>query len=125
MSAKDSENHEYSVEYTHADSASFVSEFQSEYRTTTKGPLSLLIQLTRMIRGKSFPLNPDDFLTENKGQVAGLGGGNLKKILGCITKLGVTKFKKIMILQNRTYKHSKSDIEIKKQSRSLSCCCRI
>ena len=81
MSAKDSENHEYSVEYTHADSASFVSEFQSEYRTTTKGPLSLLIQLTRMIRGKSFPLNPDDFLTENKGQVAGLGGGNLKKIL--------------------------------------------
>ncbi|MDR1104853.1 MAG: DUF4928 family protein, partial [Treponema sp.] len=24
---------------------------------------------------------PDDFLTENKGQVAGLGGGNLKKIL--------------------------------------------
>jgi len=34
-----------------------------------------------MVRDKNFPLNPDDFLTENKGQVAGLGGGNLKKIL--------------------------------------------
>ena len=58
-----------------------VSEFQNEYRTTTKGPLALLIQLTRMSRTKPFPLQPDDFLTENKGQVAGLGGGNLKKIL--------------------------------------------
>ena len=36
---------------------------------------------TRMIRSKSFPLNPDDFLTNNKGQVAGLSGSNLKKIL--------------------------------------------
>jgi len=34
-----------------------------------------------MIRTKPFPLNPDDFLTENKGQIAGLGGPNLKKIL--------------------------------------------
>jgi len=34
-----------------------------------------------MVKEKSFPLNPADFLTENKGQVAGLGGGNLKKIL--------------------------------------------
>jgi hypothetical protein len=58
-----------------------VSEFQSEYKVLTKGPLALLIQLTRMIRSKSFPLNPDDFLTANKGQVAGLSGTNLKKIL--------------------------------------------
>jgi hypothetical protein len=34
-----------------------------------------------MVQGKTFPLDPDGFLTENKGQVAGLGGGNLKKIL--------------------------------------------
>ena len=56
-------------------------QFQAEHNAVTKGPLALLVQLTRMIQDKKFPLKPDDFLTENKGQVAGLGGGNLKKIL--------------------------------------------
>ena len=56
-------------------------KFQLENNATTKGPLSLLVQLTRIIRTRDFPLKYDDFLTENKGQVAGLGGGNLKKIL--------------------------------------------
>ena len=55
--------------------------FQTEYNAVTKGPLALMVQLTRLVRNKSFPLNSDDFLTENKGQVAGLGGSNLKKIL--------------------------------------------
>ena len=55
--------------------------FQEEQNAFTKGPLALFVQLTRMIRTKAFPLSSDDFLTENKGQVAGLGGGNLKKIL--------------------------------------------
>jgi len=55
--------------------------FQVEHNAVTKGPLALLVQLTRMIQGKQFPLKHEDFLTENKGQVAGLGGGNLKKIL--------------------------------------------
>lgn len=56
-------------------------QFQAENNIATKGPLALLVQLTRMVQGKKFPLKPGDFLTENKGQVAGLGGGNLKKIL--------------------------------------------
>lgn len=56
-------------------------QFQAEHNAATKGPLALLIQLTRTIKSKEFPLKPDDFLTENKGQVSGLGGGNLKKIL--------------------------------------------
>jgi hypothetical protein len=55
--------------------------FRDEHNAVTKGLLALLIQLTRIIRSKSFPLDPDDFLTENKGQVAGLGGSALKKIL--------------------------------------------
>jgi hypothetical protein len=59
----------------------FLKKFQKENNAFTKGPLSLLLQLTRMIKEKEFPLNSEDFLTENKGQVAGLGGGNLKKIL--------------------------------------------
>ena len=56
-------------------------QFQMEHNAATKGPLALLVQLTRMVRTKKFPLNSDDLLTENRGQVAGLGGGNLKKIL--------------------------------------------
>lgn len=55
--------------------------FQSENNITTKGPLSLVVQFTCMVRDKAFPLNPDDFQTSGKGQVAGLGGANLKKIL--------------------------------------------
>jgi len=81
VDSTNSKNYEYQVETSSPELTSFVSEFEAEYKTTTKGPLALLIQLTRMIRSKSFPLNPDDFLTEKKGQIAGLGGGNLKKIL--------------------------------------------
>ena len=55
--------------------------FQEENNIYTKGPLSLVVQFTRLVRNKDFPLNPDDFQTSSKGQVAGLGGGNLKKIL--------------------------------------------
>jgi len=55
--------------------------FQSENNIVTKGPLSVVVQFTRMVKGKEFPLNPSDFKTEKEGQVAGLGGGNLKKIL--------------------------------------------
>jgi hypothetical protein len=55
-------------------------QFQTEHNAVTKGPLALLVQLTRMVQRKKFPLKPDDFLTENKGQVAELGGGNLRKI---------------------------------------------
>jgi hypothetical protein len=55
--------------------------FQEENNIYTKGPLSLVVQFTRLVQDKDFPLNPDDFQTSSKGQVAGLGGGNLKKIL--------------------------------------------
>lgn len=55
--------------------------FQSENNINTKGPLSLVVQFTRMVRDKAFPLNSNDFQTDSKGQVAGIGGPNLKKIL--------------------------------------------
>ena len=55
--------------------------FQEENNIYTKGPLSLVVQFTRMVSQKEFPLNPDDYQTSSKGQVAGLGGANLKKIL--------------------------------------------
>lgn len=55
--------------------------FQLENNIVTKGTLSFVVQFTRMVREKEFPLDPNDFKTEKEGQVAGLGGGNLKKIL--------------------------------------------
>lgn len=55
--------------------------FQKENNIFTKGPLSLVVQFTRLVKDKGFPLNPNEFQTSGKGQVAGLGGGNLKKIL--------------------------------------------
>lgn len=55
--------------------------FQAENNIYTKGPLSVVVQFTRLVQGKKFPLDPNDFKTEQEGQVAGLGGGNLKKIL--------------------------------------------
>ena len=55
--------------------------FQVQNNIYTKGPLSLVVQFTRLVKDKSFPLCPEDFQTSGKGQVAGLGGGNLRKIL--------------------------------------------
>jgi hypothetical protein len=58
-----------------------LNKFRNDNNIASKGPLSLVVQVTNIIRSKAFPLNPDDFLTPNKGQVAGLGGANLAKIL--------------------------------------------
>lgn len=55
--------------------------FQTENNIFTKGTLSLVVQFTRLVCYRSFPLNPDDYQTGSKGQVAGVGGSNLKKIL--------------------------------------------
>lgn len=62
--------------------------FQTENNVFTKGNLSVAIQLTDMFSKKSFPLDPNDFKTEKEGQVAGLGGGNLKRVL---KKHGITQ----------------------------------
>ena len=56
-------------------------EFQEVNNIYTKGPLSLVVQFTRLVRNKQFPLSSEDFQTSSKGQVAGLGGANLKTIL--------------------------------------------
>ncbi len=63
-------------------------QFQMENGITSKGQLSLVVQFTRMVRDRKFPLDPADFQTDSKGQVAGIGGGNLKKILA---EHGITK----------------------------------
>ncbi len=68
-------------EFFSDETAERVSRFQCEKQITSKGRLSSVIQFTRLVEDKEFPLNADDFKTDSEGQVAGLGGGNLKKIL--------------------------------------------
>lgn len=55
--------------------------FQTSQDVFSKGKLSLVIQFTRMVKDKEFPLRTEDFQTDSKRQVSGIGGGNLKKIL--------------------------------------------
>ena len=55
--------------------------FRASNDISSKGQLSVVIQVTSMAKDKPMPLDPDDFKTEKEGQVKGLGGGNLKKIL--------------------------------------------
>lgn len=55
--------------------------FYREASFTGKGPLSVAVQLTEAVRNLSFPLETRDFFTARGGQVKGLGGPNLKKIL--------------------------------------------
>ena len=58
-----------------------LTDFVQKNKFHTKGPLSVALQLTRAFKERSFPISPDDFLTDGGGQVKGLGGQNLKKIL--------------------------------------------
>ncbi len=77
--------------------------FQAENNIFTKGPLSLVIQFTRLIRDQTFPLNPDDFQTSGKGQVAGLGGGNLNKCMISMTyKPGPKQFRAAAVFDTST-----------------------
>lgn len=56
--------------------------FDTEHVGLSKGSLSLALILTRNAKAKTFPLDQADFLTARGGQVAGLGGPAVKRILG-------------------------------------------
>ena len=58
-----------------------LAEFDSLHVRSSKGSLSLALILTRNAKGKPFPLSKANFVTGAGGQVAGLGGGAVKKIL--------------------------------------------
>lgn len=58
-----------------------LARFDESYIGLSKGSLSLALILTRNAKAKSFPLAKSDFVTGAGGQVAGLGGGAVKKIL--------------------------------------------
>src|SRR4051812_33070679 len=47
----------------------------------SKGSLSFALVVTRILKSKTFPVSVDDFVTAKEGQVKGLGGGAVRKIL--------------------------------------------
>ena len=75
-------------EFFSEETARRLAQFQADHSIYSKGQLSLVIQFTRMVKGHAFPLNSADFQTDSKGQVTGIGGGNLKRSL---REHGVTK----------------------------------
>ena len=56
-------------------------QFDNEHIGLSKGSLSLVLILTRNAKAKDFPLDKAQFVTAKGGQVAGLGGPAVKKIL--------------------------------------------
>jgi hypothetical protein len=55
--------------------------FIRELNVRGKGPLAVVLTLTRKIRGMDFPLSEQDFLTPGGGQVAGLSCESVQMIL--------------------------------------------
>ncbi|EKQ63575.1 hypothetical protein Xlen_10880 [Xanthomonas campestris pv. leeana] len=56
-------------------------EFDGDHIGLSKGSLSLVLILTRNAKSKAFPLDKAEFVTAKGGQVVGLGGSAVKKIL--------------------------------------------
>lgn len=59
----------------------FLEDFDSRHVGLSKGALSMVLIVNRRLRTSSFPVDPKLFETDKQGQVAGLGGGAIKKIL--------------------------------------------
>lgn len=55
--------------------------FDEQHIGLSKGSLSLVLILTRNAKAKDFPLDKTEFVTAKGGQVVGLGGPAVKKIL--------------------------------------------
>jgi hypothetical protein len=59
----------------------YLSQFEQNSKIQSKGPLCVVLVVTRHAAKKTFPLNSDDFLTAKKGQVRGLGRSAVQNIL--------------------------------------------
>lgn len=73
-----SNNQDY---YLNNETRSSLKKFQVSQNIFSKGKLSLVIQFTRMVKEKEFPLRVEDFQTDSRGQVSGISGSKLKRIL--------------------------------------------
>lgn len=60
---------------------SALNDFAEKQNISGKGALSVVLTLTRNMMNMDFPLRAENFLSPKEGQVAGLGGAAVKKIL--------------------------------------------
>ena len=63
-------------------------KFQKEERINSKGSLSVVLYLSHVAKDQGLPLNPDSLVTDNGGQVRGLGVAVISKIL---QEYGITR----------------------------------
>lgn len=100
-----------------------LSSFQEENTVTSKGPLSVVLQLTRAFRIHDFPLDPLDFVTSQGGQVKGLSGSKTRKILvdygetrplssegGRTSRGSLGLMRSYIALLNELYRHTDVDL---------------
>ena len=56
-------------------------EFARLNKTQSKGPLSVMLVITRQVKNKTFPIDPNQLVTQRQGQVLGLGKSAVQAIL--------------------------------------------
>ncbi|MBV9385804.1 MAG: DUF4928 family protein [Chroococcidiopsidaceae cyanobacterium CP_BM_ER_R8_30] len=56
-------------------------EFTRLHKTQSKGPLSVMLVITRQVKNKTFPIDARQFVTQKQGQVLGLGKSAVQAIL--------------------------------------------
>lgn len=61
--------------------SSRLTAFQQENSFYGKGPISVALHVTRYAKEHGLPLNPEELLTTKNGQVKGLGGTRIRRIL--------------------------------------------
>lgn len=58
-----------------------LADFAKKNKLTTRGPICVALVVTRHAQKLGLPLNPENLLTANRGQVKGLGKAAVQKIL--------------------------------------------
>jgi hypothetical protein len=58
-----------------------LTKYRSDNNIASKGKLAIIAHLSRVAKERGLPLDPADLVTENKGQVVGLGKAAVQKVL--------------------------------------------
>ncbi len=101
-----------------------LSAFADEYEIRTKGSLSLVLVLTNRVALKKPPFDPQDFLTRQGGQVAGLSRAAVQSVLrkygisrvlseeaGRTSRGGIRRMKAYLALLNEMYESQVFDLD--------------
>lgn len=62
--------------------------FRSEHQVRGKGPLSVMLHVTRVAQDEGLPLDPESLIAESRGQVRGQGKASVQAVLA---EYGITR----------------------------------